>query len=113
MGKPVFVQYSSFAHRLNSQLRPERWQVEHTLTDEDDEEQAQVVQLYVGVRESVAEGGVDYHEQDDTAHRPKRRLPAVQTLSQEPPAHLHSQQLLRLQMLGMGDFSINRFLKCG
>jgi len=50
-----------------------------------------MVQLYVGVGEGVAEGGVDDHEQNDAAHRPKRRLPAVQTLSQEPPAHLHAQ----------------------
>lgn len=69
------------AHRLN------------TLTDEDDEEQAQMVQLNVGVGEGVAEGGVDYHEQNDAAHRPERRLPAVQTLSQEPPAHLHTQNM--------------------
>lgn len=53
-----------------------------------------MVQLYVGVGEGVAEGGVDDHEQNDAAHRPKRRLPAVQTLSQEPPAHLHAQNML-------------------
>lgn len=56
--------------------------------DEDDDEQTQMVQLYVGVREGVAEGGVDDHEQNDAAHRPERRLSAVQKLPQEPPAHL-------------------------
>lgn len=64
-----------------------------TLTDEDNNEQAQMVQLYVGVGEGVAEGGVDDHEQNDAAHRPERRLPAVQTLSQKPPTHLHAQNM--------------------
>lgn len=50
-------------------------------TDEDDEEETQMVQLYVGVGEGVTEGGVDDHEQNDAAHRPERRFPAVQTLS--------------------------------
>lgn len=52
-----------------------------------------MVQLYVGVGEGVAEGGVDDHEQNDAAYRSKWRLPAVQTLSQEPPADLHAQNM--------------------
>lgn len=68
--------------------------VPQSLTDEDDDEEADMVQLDVRVGERVAERGVDDHEQNDTAHRAKRRLPPLQPLPQEPPTHLKSVYVL-------------------
>ena len=61
-----------------------------SLTDKDDEKEAEVVQLDVWVGESITEGGVDDHEQNHTAHGPKRGLLSLQPVPQKPPTHLHT-----------------------
>lgn len=59
------------------------------LTDEDYDEQAEVVQLDVRVGEGVAEGGVNDHEQDDAAHRPEGKFPPLEPLPQKPTTNLN------------------------
>lgn len=58
------------------------------LTDENHQQQAEPIQVDVGVGEGVAEGSVDDDEQHGAADGPKWRLPPLQPVLHKTPAHL-------------------------
>lgn len=58
------------------------------LTDEDDQQQADGVQLDVGVAEGVAEGGVDDHQKNGAADGAEGRLSPLQEVPEEATTNL-------------------------
>lgn len=68
-----------------------------SLTDEEDDDEAECVQVNVGIGKGVAEGGVDDHEKDTAAHRPKWGLFPLQPILDVPSDDLkerHQQQIV-------------------